>query len=62
MSGWTEVVCLCACLCVCVCKYFSLVLVSRTWASVIYIRFWISEFDDVMAAILHLSFAALSRS
>ena len=37
-------------------------IVSRTWASVFFLRFWISQFDDVMAAILHFSRAALSRS
>ena len=36
--------------------------VSRTWASVVFLRFWISQFDDVMAAILSFSYAALSRS
>ena len=37
-------------------------IVSRTWASVVFLRFWISQFDEVMAAILHFSRAALSRS
>ena len=36
--------------------------VSRTWASVVFLRFWISQFVDVMAAILSFSYAALSRS
>ena len=36
-------------------------MVSRTQASVVFIRFWISQFYDVLAAILHFSYAALSR-
>ena len=78
MSGWTQGVCLSVCVCVCLCVCLSVSalqpkrlgrfwwnftqIVSRTWASVVFLRFWISQFDDVMAAILHFSRAALSRS
>ena len=76
MLGWTKGVCLSVCLCVCLCLSVSALqpkrlgrfwwkftqIVSRTWASVVFLRFWISQFDDVMAAILYFSRAAVSRS
>ena len=37
-------------------------MISRIFASVIFRGFWNFEFDDVIAAILHLRVAALSRS
>ena len=74
----TQGVCVCVCLCVCasVCLCVSSLQpkrMNRFWwnftqmilsifASVIFRGFWNFEFDDVIAAILHLRVAALSRS
>ena len=64
----------CVCLCVCVCvSSLQPKRINRFWwnfpqmiwqifASVIFYGFWNFEFDDVIAAILHLRVAALSRS
>ena len=68
-----EGVCVSVCLSVCVfvsalqpkrlgrIRWNSTQIVSRTWACDIFLRFWISQFDDVMAAILYFSYAALSQ-
>ena len=69
-------VCVCACVCACVCLCVSSLQpkrMNRFWwnfiqmilsifASVIFCGFGNFEFDDVIAAILHLRVAALSRS
>ena len=68
MLGWTQGVCLCVSVSDLQLKPLGRFwwnfkqIVSRTWASVIFLRFWISQFDDVLAAILHFSWTALSRS